>query len=344
MKHLAFLAALVGVVVMAAAASAAPPTGPPSGDMLKFFGGGAGTIVWTSSGGSSTEDNQALQLSGGTSGTDYEGAYAINATSGGTLLSEFNASFDVKGYEGAGSPRISLPVDVNGDGSTDLWAYLSSSYCTGSARTDAGSGFDHVNFRDPGCTIYTSAPGIVLHGLAVAVHASGTISYPYGGFTFEALDAGWRVATDQQPFLILDEAPAVSYVDDLTIGNHNWQRPGRPGFVADLPLSSAAADAGTMNWTNGAGDSFGVNIACTFVTPTDVWFAGPMANGAGQFAGNNGQVILEHLALTNQPTGGALTGKIFSAGTTTVDVCPTLGTATGLDGPFTFTGPIWIGS
>jgi hypothetical protein len=342
MKHLAFLATLVGVVVMAAAASAAPPATPPSGDMLKFFGGGAGTIVWTSAGGSSTEDNQALQLSGTTAGADYAGAYAINATSGGTLLSEFNASFDVKGYEGAGSPRISLPVDVNGDSTTDLWAYLSSSYCT--ARTDAGAGFDHVNFQNPGCTIYTSAPGIVLHGLADAVHAQGTISYEWGGFIFDARDAGWRVATDQQPFLILDEAPAVSYVDNLTIGDYRWQRPGRPGFVANVPLSSAAADAGTMHWTNGAGDSFDVDVACTFVTPTDVWFAGPMANGAGQFAGNNGQVILEHLALTNQPTGGDLTGKIYDPGITTADVCPMLGTATGLDGPFTFTGAVWIGS
>ena len=342
MKHLAFLATLVGVVLMAATASAAPPTAPPSGDMLKFFGGGAGTIVWTSAGGSSTEDNQALQLSGTTAGADYAGAYAINATSKGVPLSQFNASFDVKGYEGAGSPRISLPVDVDGNGTTDLWAYLSSSYCTGAARTDAGSGFNNVDFQKPGCTIYTSAPGIVLHGLADAVHAQGTISYEYGNWTIDARDAGWRVATDRQPFLILDEAPAVSYVDNLTIGNHNWQRPGRPGFVADLDPSTPAADGGTMEWTNGT-SSFDVNNVCTLVTPSDVWFAGQMANGTGQWAGYDGQVILDHLALTDQPAGGALTGLIYPAGTSE-QVCATLGTATGLEGPFPFTGAIWIGS
>ena len=46
-------------------------------------------------------------LSGTAQGTDYSGAYAINATPKVVPLSDFNASFDVKGYQGAEWWRIS---------------------------------------------------------------------------------------------------------------------------------------------------------------------------------------------------------------------------------------------
>ena len=243
----ALLAALViSAVAVATAATAGSP--PVSSDMLKFFSGGAGTIAWSSEGGSSTADNQALRMSGTTQGTDYAGATAIDATSAGVLLSQFNASFDIKGYEGAGSPRISLPVDTNGDTTTDMWAYLSASYCSGGARTPADAGFAHVDFQEPGCLIYTSSSTTALNGLSDPLEATGSITYQWGGFTFDVSDAGpradWKVATDEQPFLILDEAPAVSYIDNLAIGKFNWQRPGRIGFVDNLPLAANAQEDG----------------------------------------------------------------------------------------------------
>ncbi len=75
----------VAMLVLAGAATAG---NLPSNDMLKVFTGGAGTIAWTAEGGSSTTgDNQALKLSGTTQGADWSGAYAINATSPGVLLS-----------------------------------------------------------------------------------------------------------------------------------------------------------------------------------------------------------------------------------------------------------------
>jgi hypothetical protein len=331
MRIAAGLAALVCAAILAGPAGAGTAT---SNTMLKFFTGGAGTIAWTSDGGSSTgTDNQSLELAGTTQGTDYSGAYAVDATAAGTPLAHLNASFDVKGYQGAGSPRISLPVDTNGDGSTDAWAYLSASYCTGTARSDAEDGFQHVDFQDPGCTTYTSN-GDVLHGLCDAQTASGTIAYQYGGFTFGVTDApascAWTVATDEQPFLVLDEAPAVSFVDNLTIGGFNWQRPGKPGVVSDLDSASKpTADGGTMSWADGRGDSFTVAVDDVSIGGGVVAFAGTMANGTGTWAGDDGQPIQEYL-----DTGARLlSGKIGVA-----DVAPS--STAGLEGPFAYTGTV----
>lgn len=328
------LAALVTfAVAIAATATAGKP--PTSTQMLKFFHGGAGTIAWTSVGGSSTADNQALELSGTTQGTDYSGAYAVGATSSGVLLSQFNASFDIKGYQGAGSPRISLPVDTNGDGSTDMWAYLSAFYCSGDARTTAANGFDHVDFQKTGCTIYTSS-ATVLNGLSDPLNATGSITYEWGGFTFNVSDAdsraGWKVATDEQPFLILDEAPAVSYVDNLTIGNFNWKRPGQPGFVNDLPLAAnAQSDGGTMHWTNNAGSSFDVTVDHVSIGGGIVAFSGVMRNGQGAWAASDGQVIQEYLDTSTNLLYGRIGGP---------NVAPT--STTGFDGPFPFTGTVTV--
>ena len=336
MKRLHLLVAACAALAISAVA-AATATANPSTDMLKFFAGGAGTIAWTSVGGSSTADNQALQLSGATQGIDYSGAYAINATSPGVLLSQFNASFDVKGYQGAGSPRISLPVDTNGDGTTDMWAFLSASYCTGNARSAVGTtGFDHVDFQKSGCTIYTSS-ATVLNGLSDPLNATGSITYAYGGFSFNVNDANargsWKVATDNQPFLILDEAPAVSYVDNLTIGNYNWQRPGKPGFVKNLaPASSAVNDSGTMHWTNGAGDSFDVtDIASVVIDGTHVAFSGHMSNGAGAWVAYDGSVIQEYIETGTNNLYGLIGGT---------NVAPP--STAGLDGAFPFTGTVTI--
>jgi hypothetical protein len=330
-KVTTFLAALV-ISAFAVAATATAGNPPTSTEMLKFFNGGAGSIAWTSAGGSSTaSDNQALRLSGTTQGTDYSGAYAIGATSAGVLLSQFNASFDVKGFQGAGSPRISLPVDTNRDGSTDVWAYLSAFYCSGNARSQAANGFDHVDFQKSGCTIYTSSAA-VLNGLSEPVNATGSIAYQYGGFTFNLNDADWRVATDEQPFLILDEAPAVSYVDNLTIGNFNWQRPGRVGFKNDVPLAgNTQSDGGTMHWTNNAGDSFDVTVHHVSISGGIVAFSGIMGNGQGQWAAYDGQVIQEYLDTNTNNLYGLIGGT---------DEAPT--STTGFDGPFPFTGTVTV--
>ena len=329
------LAALL-ILAVAAVATATAANPPTSTQMLKFFTGGAGTIVWTSAGGSSSaDDNQALELRGTTQGTDYSGAYAIDATSSGVLLSQFNGSFDVKGYEGAGSPRISLPVDTDGDGTTDMWAYLSALYATGDARSAVGAtGFDHVDFQAPGATIYTSS-ATVLNGLSDPLNATGSIAYRWGGFTFDVNDAdaraGWKVATDEQPFLILDEAPAVSYVDNLTIGSFNWQRPGKPGFVDDLaPADNAQSDGGTMHWSNN-GDSFDVVVDDVIIGGGVVAFSGLMANGQGQWAAYDGRVIQEYLDTNTNDLYGLIGGT---------NEAPT--STTGFDGPFPFTGVVTV--
>ena len=150
--------------------------------------------------------------------------------------------------------------------------------------------FEHVDFQESGALIYTLT-STVLNGLSDPLNATGSITYQSGGFTFNVNDAdareNWRVAADEQPFLILDEAPAVSYVDNLTIGNYNWTRPGANGFVTNVPdADNAATDGGTMHWTNGAGTSFDVPVVHDVIISNGVVaFSGLcMQNATGIFA------------------------------------------------------------
>jgi hypothetical protein len=323
---LAALVAAAFFVVGVVAAGAATPT---STDQLKFFTGGVGTISWTSEAGSSTDDNQSLRLAGTTQGVDYSGAYAVGATSVGVPLANFKAGFDLKGYAGAGSPRISLPVDTNADGNTDLWAYLSALYC--STGQSQANGFTRYDFQNQGCLIYTST-GVTLNGLsdpaASSQTASGTITYQYGTITFAVHDAEWTVAGDYQPFLILDEAPAVSYIDHLVVGNYGWDRPGKPGIQVDTPVApSTITQGGTMSWTNGV-SSFVVNdISSVVIDTTHVAFSGHMASGTGQWAAYDGQVIQEYVDTANSNLYGLIGGTNIAPSSTI-----------GLEGPFPYTG------
>lgn len=203
---------LAVLVTLGLALAVTSTAGAVNEQKLSFFKGGAGSVNWTTEAGSSTSgDNHALRLSVTTLGTDYAGAYALGTGLEGDAIADVtNLRFDVKGYVGAGSPRISLPVDTNGDGSLDLWAYLSAYYCAGSGA--AATGWFTADFTSPTCAIYTSAGGPYagLGGLAAA--------YP-----------GAEVA-DQLPFFILDE-PGVAYLDDLGLGDLSWTRPGKPGIV-----------------------------------------------------------------------------------------------------------------
>jgi hypothetical protein len=133
-----------------------------------------------------------LDNTGGNANGSYSGVYFASSSLSGTLVSSITQlSFDYSGDAAtAGSPRISLPIDTNNDGTTDFYAFISASHC--------GIG-THVDINNTGCLVfYTTGP---VSGESWA--------------TFSA--HGWRVATDNVPFVIADD-PGIWTVSNVQLG------------------------------------------------------------------------------------------------------------------------------
>ena len=125
----------------------------------------------------------------------YAGVYTNNRSIYGLPLSRISKlSFRYTGDPAlAGSPRFSVPIDTDGDGDTDVWAYISAFYC------DNGSGM--VSPKNAGCTIFTSDGGQYM-GISAL-----TAAYP-----------GAEIANDNYVFVISDE-PGIWTVSHVKFGN-----------------------------------------------------------------------------------------------------------------------------
>ena len=138
-----------------------------------------GVCTLDGSGTGATLDNSVAVGSG-----DYSGVYYATSGLSGKLLSEITElSFTFTGVPTAGSPRISLPLDTNGDGTTDVYAFIGAFYC------DNGTGLVDA-IHDATCAIfYTGGP------------VSG---YPNWA-TFVAANPTFHVG-NSVPFVIADDA------------------------------------------------------------------------------------------------------------------------------------------
>lgn len=127
-------------------------------------------------------------------GLDYAGLYLQNTNLDGKLLANVNQlGFAYSGTPGAGAPRISLPVDTNGNGSTELWLYVAAFYCNdGAGAVDA--------LADATCTLWLS------DGTSYANWAALVAAHP-----------AWRVADDNLSFVIADE-PGSWTVSNVRLG------------------------------------------------------------------------------------------------------------------------------
>jgi hypothetical protein len=127
---------------------------------------------------------------------NYAGVY-IPSNLGGKLLSDVNKlSFDYSGTGAAGgSPRISLPIDENGDGTTEAYAYIDTQGCN---NGDANVGtLDAIN--DPTCTAWYN--NVSYENWAAFVTANPT----------------YRIAKDALTFIIVD-APANFTITNVQLG------------------------------------------------------------------------------------------------------------------------------
>lgn len=127
----------------------------------------------------------------------YAGVYyAISHLQGKTIGNVTSLGFTYTGSTaGAGAPRISLPVDTDGNGSTDTYLFIAAFHCNdGEGLVDA--------IHDTTCTIfYTGGPDSGYPNWAALVDA-----HP-----------GFKVATTNLPFVIADE-PGAWTVSSVHLG------------------------------------------------------------------------------------------------------------------------------
>ncbi len=126
----------------------------------------------------------------------YAGVYIQNSNLDGKLIGEVNKlafSYNGTGATG-GSPRISIPIDTNGDGSTEAYAFVDTQGCNdGSANIGT---LDAIN--DPTCT--------VAFGATYANWAAFVAAHPT-----------YRIASDALTFIIVDQ-PGAFTVTNVQLG------------------------------------------------------------------------------------------------------------------------------
>jgi hypothetical protein len=184
---------LVTIAVVGQPAGAASDRSATAGNKLLCFDGaseGAGNGVCVlGAGGSATLTNPAAG--------DYAGVYVANTNLDGKSIADINQlSFTYSGATSGGSPRITFPIDLDGDGLWDDFVSADAVTCTDGTAT-AGT-VDVIN--DPTCLVSLNA------GPSYASWAAFVAAYP---------DA--TVATDALPFVIADQ-PGTVNVSDVRIG------------------------------------------------------------------------------------------------------------------------------
>lgn len=209
-RNLATIAALA----VAGAASAAPPfpVGPghapvaPGLNRLQCFDGttdggygGVCTLVGKGARKSATLDNSDANANG-----DYAGVYAPrNVLTGRPLTGITQLGYT---YTGTIAPQpgnlsLNIPIDTNGDGTTEAYAFIDAYYCPG-----VDGVVDVIN--DPNCGIYYNGQTFYANWSAFIA------SYP---------DA--RVATDNTTIIVAERTPTEPAAT-WTISNVVFGRPG----------------------------------------------------------------------------------------------------------------------
>jgi hypothetical protein len=196
MRKFAFALAMLAITIMFASVAAAANT---KGNKLQCFSGSTdfpgvynGTCMF--------QGNAAIlnTVDGDTDPSNaYAGVYIENTNLDGKLLSDVNKlSFSYSGSGATGgSPRISIPIDENGDGTYEAFAFIDTLGCnTGDPNTGT---LDAIN--DPTCTV-----------------SYGSETFPNWA-AFVAAHPTYRIATDQLAFVIIDQ-PGTFTITNVQLG------------------------------------------------------------------------------------------------------------------------------
>jgi hypothetical protein len=188
--------ALTGMIAGAAGAAQPGPALSFDGNrnQLTCFDGtteGDGYGLCSTKYGVATLDNASNDKTPANPADQYSGVYLKKSALVGKAIRDVKQlGFSYRGSATAGSPRISLGFDANGDGKQDDYAFISAYYCN-----DGAGNVDAVN--DPTCTIYTGSGPYANWAALVAAHPD------------------YRVVGT--PFVIADD-PGVWTVFDVKLG------------------------------------------------------------------------------------------------------------------------------
>jgi hypothetical protein len=190
----------LATLFVASSAFAAPVNTAPGQNKIQCFdgttdGGYHGTCTLNSKGakGSATLNNNDGDAD---PYNNYSGLYLMNSTVYNSLLSDITQlSFQYSGDAAtAGSPRFSIPVDTNGDATSDGYLFVSAYYCN-----DGAGLVDVIN--DPTCQIYTNFSGDSWANWSALV----------------AAHPDWAIANDAYIFLIADD-PGTWTINNVKFG------------------------------------------------------------------------------------------------------------------------------
>jgi archaellum component FlaG (FlaF/FlaG flagellin family) len=218
MKRLSAVALFAVLLLVATSVAGAAASKPK----LSFTKTNA-QIGWSNEGGSSPSggvsntNNQSLKINAtGPQGNSGASAYTYGTDEdlvglrGLTLAQISHLGFDSKGYLGAGAPRISMET-LGTSGTHQYW--LVASYCndptSGGWRTS-----DFVN-DTTNCTIFRD--GVQMTWAAAVALATTDNEH------VNATPGDW--------FLVVDEAPSLTYVDRLSVQNWCWTGNGTNGTI-----------------------------------------------------------------------------------------------------------------
>ena len=182
MKNKTTAVLLAGIASTAVIGLAGSANGAAAGNPLCF----------TSGDGSCTKEGKSVHLIAPGEGTSGAGIYFNAKSTQGKTPGAVDYSFDYVGNISGGSPRLSIPIDTDGNGGYDAFAFLDAPNC---------GGVDGV----PGTVSTTSDTCPVYFGNTV---------YPnWDAFSSDAAANGWTIAKKNTPFVVAD------YDTDVYVSN-----------------------------------------------------------------------------------------------------------------------------
>lgn len=176
MKRLfaAMTAALLMVSLVASVAIAAPN--------IKYLTFGTGTVTEGPSG-TFTIANDA---------SEYGGVYLNSRSQSGKPLASVDFSFTASGDIAGGAPRLTVPIDMDGNGSAEDYASIGANNCVDPT---------FVSTTSPTCQVFLNSNGV-----------TGWANWD----AFAAANPTWRVAPGWIPFIIADVA-GTYVVSDIVL-------------------------------------------------------------------------------------------------------------------------------
>lgn len=231
------IAKLALLAVMIAPIGAALPAVASSNPLICFDGVSDATIYGGNC--SIVSGTATLNNTDGNVNGDYSGVYTASSTLSGKTLAEASTdqlSFTYTGTPTAGSPRISLPIDLDANGTTDVYAFIGANLCN-----DGAGLVDAIN--NPSCKIFITGGDVGGYTGWAAFEAAFPLAKVSSGVPFiVADDVGlWTVSN-----IHLGSEVAALSAEDFGVVNYNTGVTGQlKGYTAGFGLTGATLAGAT---------------------------------------------------------------------------------------------------